>query len=126
MAEEKYIPQKLKIVITIVNRGKGEFFLDQMETMGINMQVSLEGEGTAHHNIAHFWGLAHNDKDVIISFVPEDKIKKVLKRLDEKFETVRNGNGVAFVIPVSSIIGVSLYQFLMDNRKKKELKRNGK
>lgn len=123
MAEEKYIPQKLKIVMIIVNRGKAEFFLDQMETMGVNMQLSLEGEGTAPHTIANFWGLEHKEKDIIISFVPEDKIKKVLKRLDEKFDTVRNGQGVAFVLPVGSIIGVSLYQFLMDNRKKKELKK---
>ena len=123
MAEKKYIPHKLKIVVTIVNREKSEFFMDQMETMGVNMQMSIEGEGTAPHNLANFWGLAHKERDVIISFVPEDKVKKVLKRLDEKFETVRNGNGVAFVLPVSSIIGVSLYQFLMDNRKKKESKK---
>ena len=123
MAEKKYIPQKLKIVVTIVNREKAEFFLDQMETMGINMQMSIEGEGTAPQGISNFWGLAHKDREVILSFVPEDKVKKVLKRLDEKFETVRNGNGVAFVLPVSSIIGESLYQFLMDNRKKKESKK---
>ena len=124
MAEKKYIPQKLKMVVTIVNRGKAEFFLDQMETMGVNMQLAIDGEGTAPHNLANFWGLAHKEKEVIFSFVPEDKVKKVLKRLDEKFETVRNGNGVAFVLPVSSIIGVSVYQFLMDNRKRGQ--KNGK
>jgi hypothetical protein len=43
--------------------------------------------------------------------------------LDNKFETVRNGDGIAFCIPVSSIIGVAVYQFLVDNRKKKEIKK---
>ena len=81
MAEKKYIQQKLKIVVTIVNREKAEFFLDQMETMGINMQMSIEGEGTAPHNLANFWGLAHKDREVILSFVPEDKVKKVFKAL---------------------------------------------
>lgn len=120
MAEKKFIPQKLKVIVTIVNRGKGNFFLDQIENMGVNMQMLLEGEGTAPYNLDNLWGLAHKERDVIISFVPEDKVKKILKLLDGKFENVRNGDGIAFSIPISSIIGVSVYQFLVDNRKKKE------
>lgn len=120
MAERKFIPQKLKVIVTIVNRGKGNFFLDQIENMGVNMQLLFEGEGTAPYNLDNLWGLAHKERDVIISFVPEDKVKKILKLLDGKFESVRNGDGIAFSIPISSIIGVSVYQFLVDNRKKKE------
>lgn len=120
MAERKFIPQKLKVIVTIVNRGKGNFFLDQIENMGVNMQLLVEGEGTAPYNLDNLWGLAHKERDVIISFVPEDKVKKILKLLDSKFESVRNGDGIAFSIPISSIIGVSVYQFLVDNRKKKE------
>lgn len=120
MAEKKFIPQKLKVIVTIVNRGKGNFFLDQIENMGVNMQMLLEGEGTAPYNLDNLWGLAHKERDVVISFVPEDKVKKIIKLLDTKFEAVRNGDGIAFSIPVSSIIGVSVYQFLVDNRKKKE------
>ena len=40
--------------------------------------------------------------------------------LDTKFESVRNGDGIAFSVPVSSVIGVAVYQFLIDNRKRKE------
>ena len=118
MATKKLTPQKLKIVITIVNRGKGNFFMDQIENMGINMQMILDGEGTAPYNKSNIWGLTHKDRDVIISFVPEDKVKKILKMLDTKFETVRNGDGIAFCIPISSVIGVAVYQFLIDSRKK--------
>lgn len=120
MAERKFTPQKLKVIITIVNRGKGHFYYDQIENMGINMQLVLNGEGTAPFKADNFWGLVHKERDVLISFVPEDKVKKILKLLEGKFETVRNGNGIAFSIPISSIIGVSVYQFLIDNRKKKE------
>ena len=123
MADKKFIPQKLKMVVTIVNSGKGHFFLDQIENMGINMQLMLNGEGSAPYNLENLWGLAHKERDVIISFVPEDKVKPILKMLDSKFETVRNGNGIAFSIPVSRIIGVAVYQFFMDNRKKRETKK---
>ena len=36
--------------------------------------------------------------------------------LEEKFETIRNGKGIAFAVPMSSVIGVNLYQFLSNNR----------
>ena len=123
MAEKKFTPQKLKIIITIVNRGKGQFFYDKIENCGVNMQMMLNGEGTAPYNLDNLWGLAHKERDIIFSFVPEDRVKKILKLLESKFETVRNGDGIAVAIPVSSIIGVAVYQFLIDNRKKKEQKK---
>lgn len=125
MAEEKYIPQKLKLIITIVNRGKGSFYLDLIENMGVNMQMVVEGGGTPNINLSNIWGQANLDRDILFSFVSEDKVKSILKMLDNKFETVRNGDGVAFCVPVSSIIGVSVYQFLVDDRRKRSLK-NGK
>ena len=123
MSEKKLTPQKLKLIVTIVNRGKGNFFLDQIEAIGVNMQMMLNGEGTAPYNLDNLWGLNHKERDVIFSFVAEDKVKKILKMLDAKFETVRNGDGIAFCIPVGSIIGVAAYQFLTDNRQKKEIKK---
>ena len=120
MAEKKLELQKIKLVFTIVNRGKGHLFLDLIENNGVNMQLLLEGEGTAPYNLNNLWGLAHKERDVVISIVPEDKVKKVIKMLDTKFESVRNGDGIAFSIPISSVIGVAVYQFLVDNRKRKE------
>ena len=46
-------------------------------------------------------------------------MKKIMNTLEEKFETVRNGKGVSFAVPLRSVIGVNLYQFLSNNRLKK-------
>ena len=40
--------------------------------------------------------------------------------LNEKFEKVKNGKGIACTISMQSIIGVAIYQFLSNNRIKKE------
>ena len=40
--------------------------------------------------------------------------------LEEKFNTIRNGKGICFAVPLSSVIGVNLYQFLSDNRMGRE------
>jgi hypothetical protein len=40
-----------------------------------------------------------------------------MQTLKEKFETVRGGKGIAYTIPLSSVAGVAIYQFLSNNRR---------
>ena len=49
-----------------------------------------------------------------------DKIKDIKMVLAEKFDKVKDGKGIAYTIPMQSIIGVSIYQFLANNQIKKE------
>ena len=66
--------KKLKLLFTVVDRPKGEFYL----------------------------------------------VENILNTLEDKFATIRNGKGIAFAVPLSSVIGVNLYQFLSDNRMGRE------
>ncbi len=118
--------KKLKLLITIVDRSKALFYVDLLEQYEINMQTVIFGKGTADSQMLSYLGLAESEKAVIVSFIREDKIKEVIETLDEKFKTVKNGKGIAFTIPMNSIIGVSIYQFLSNNKTlKKEEKNNG-
>ena len=40
--------------------------------------------------------------------------------LEEKFATIKNGKGISFAVPLSSVIGVNLFQFLSNNRQGRE------
>ena len=73
------------------------------------------GLGTASSEIIELLGL-NNHKAVILSVAREDMVPKIMNTLEEKFETVRHGKGIAFAVPLSSVIGVNLYQFLSNNR----------
>ena len=108
--------KKLKLLVTIVDRSKSLFYLDLLEEFEINMQTVIYGKGTADSQMLNFLGLAESEKAVIVSFVREDKIKDITDILNEKFEKVKNGKGIAFTIPMNSIIGVSIYQFLSNNK----------
>lgn len=117
--------KKLKLLVTIVNRSKALYFTDLLEQFEINMQMVVYGHGTANSEMLSYLGLAESDKAVIISCIREDNIKKAKEVLAEKFEKIKDGKGVAFTIPLKSIIGVSIYQFLSNNRTvKKEEKNN--
>ena len=58
-------------------------------------------------------------KAVIISVIREDMAEEIMKCLEDKFATIKNGKGIAFTVPLSSIIGVNNYRFLSNNRLKK-------
>ena len=111
---------KLKMIVIIVNRGKGNFFLDVLEQFPVNFQMMTVGSGTVRQQHVTLLDYVENEKDILFSVVAEDHVAKVMRTLDEKFETVRGCAGVAFAVPFSSVMGVSTYRFLSDSRGKGE------
>ena len=107
---------KLKVLITIVNKSKATYYVDLLEEYEINMQMVVSGRGTANDEMLNLLGLVETDKAVIISVIKEEKIKDVLETLKEKFNKVKNGKGIAYTIQMESVIGVSIYQFLSNNK----------
>ena len=107
--------KKLKLLVTVVARPKGEFYLDVLSQFDVNFQMVLSGRGTANSELLELLGLEPH-KAVILSVVREDLVEGIVNCLEDKFRTVRNGKGICFAVPLSSVIGVNLYQFLSDNR----------
>ena len=112
--------RKLKILITIVDRSKTVLYLDLLEQFEVTVQTVLYGRGTANSQMLDILGLVESDKSAIISWIREDKIKDALEAINEKFSKVKNGKGVAYTIPMDSIIGVSAYQLLSNDRTQKD------
>ena len=80
----------------------------------------MYGRGTANSEMLNLLGIAESDKAVIMSYIREDKVKETLDTLNEKFHKVKNGKGIAYTISLDSIIGVSMYQLLSNDRTLKE------
>jgi hypothetical protein len=108
--------RKLRMLVTIADRSKTLFYVDLLEQFEVNVQMVLYGKGTANSQMMDLLGLAELEKSVIISYIREDKVKEALETLDEKFHKVKNGKGIAFTISLDSIIGVSMYQLLSNDR----------
>ena len=108
--------KKLKLLVTIVDRSKALFYSDLIEQFEVNMQTVILGKGTAASEMLSYLGLAETEKAVILSFIREDKTSEILETLSEKFQKVKNGKGIAYTIPLKSVIGVSIYQFLSNSK----------
>ena len=110
--------KKLKVLFTVVDRPKAEFYLDVLSQFEVNYQMVVNGMGTAQSELVDLLGL-NIHKAVIVSVVREDLVEAITKILEQKFETIKNGKGVAFAVPMSGVIGVNMYQFLSNNRQKR-------
>ncbi|MCH5160788.1 MAG: hypothetical protein J1G04_02040 [Clostridiales bacterium] len=107
---------RLELLFTIVPRSKAEYYVDLLHSFDVNMQVVLLGQGTAAENTVTLFGLGDTDKAVILSVIKQKNIKPALEELEEKFEKIRNGKGIAYTIPLDGVIGSLIYRFLSDSR----------
>ena len=110
--------KKLKLLFTVVDWPKAEFYTDVLSQFDVNSQLVTGGMGTAKSELIDLLGL-NIHKAVILSVVREDKVDEIMNCLEEKFTTIKNGKGIAFAVPMSSVIGVRAYQYLSNNRQKK-------
>lgn len=107
---------KLVLLVTVVNRSKADSFVDRIQAFGANVQMILFGRGTANKEMLNMLGLADSNKAVIFSIITESNVQAAMEALTDMFNSVKDGRGIAYTIPFSSIIGRSMFNFLSDNR----------
>lgn len=103
----------LSILVTIVKISKADYYMDLIENYDVNMQMTMIGNGTTSSTV---FKEKSGSKAIIFSFVPDESLPAILKMLKEKFKTVKDGKGVAYSIPLTSVMGVSVYNFLSNNK----------
>lgn len=107
---------RLKLLITVIGRNKAEYYADLIQSLDVNMQVTAFGHGTADAKMLVLLGLDNSEKAVIFSIIQENKIPEAVSMLEEKFRTIKDGKGVAFTVPLSSVIGTLIFSFLSNTR----------
>ena len=110
-------PVRLELLITVVPRGKAGYYMDLIQSFDANLQVALPAQGTADREILRYLGLTDIDKTAILSVVREDQLDALTETLDQKFRSIKNGQGIAAAVPFSSMIGTLLFGFLSNDRR---------
>ena len=106
--------KKISMFITIVNRGQGNYVLKIFEQEGANAQFVQLGEGTAQKEVRDILGLDNNEKEIVISLITNERIETVKSELEAFFKINKRNRGIGFSIPMTSLIGMKVYQFLID------------
>ena len=111
-ALDNVVQKKLLLFITIVGEGQATAIRKLFERYGCSAQFVERGEGTATKEIYNILGVENIGKDIVFSFISEDKVDDIKKELEAFFVASKRNRGISFSIRLSSIIGVKVYQFL--------------
>lgn len=114
--KENVSSKRLMLLVTIVNRAKADYYADLIQSFSSNLQFLSMAEGTADLRTMSNLGIKDSERTVICSVIREDRQDEVLRTISERFNTIKDGNGIAFTLPFTSVIGAGLFNFLCDNR----------
>ena len=112
-------PIKLEMLFVIVHDNKAAYYANLIQSHQANLQFTMPCKGTTHL-ILNYLGLVDRPKSLILSLVREDESGPVLEHLKESFQKGKDLKGVAFTVPLSSMIGTLAYGFLSNEKQVKE------
>ena len=103
---------KIKLVVSIVPRNKGNLLIEDCEKSCGGSKIVLRGEGTASSEILELFGLGETEKDVVLMFVGADFASETLDFINRKMNLEEIGKGIAFTVNINGIGGLRTLRLL--------------
>ncbi len=122
---KNYKVEKLFLLVVIVNRYQGDYYIHKFIELGAASSFLLYGKGTAPNEFLYMLGVEGSKKDIVLTVAKESLLDNFEKIIDERFSISKSAKGISFIIEFDSIMGVLPYRFLSDtkiNKKKEEKK----
>lgn len=96
----------------IVNEGNANAVVEIFKRAGSSFQLIQIGQGTASKQIRDILGIEDNAKEIIVSFIREEKVKDAVTELSAYFAASKRTSGIGFSVKLTGLMGVTMYQFL--------------
>ncbi|MGI6254194.1 MAG: hypothetical protein ACOYJZ_01045 [Acutalibacter sp.] len=95
--------EHFKLIITIVDRGKGVRAVDLYRKHHLHFDFACLGAGTASSRILNFFGLDETAKELVWTLSPESRIPSLLPEARRVLDLDTPGKGILFTIPISGL-----------------------
>ena len=109
-------PMRLEVLAAIVHNDKAAYFTSLIQSYQANVHLTIPAQGTTHL-ILNYLGLTERPKSLILSVVRADESAKLIELLDQTFKKGKNYKGIAFTVPMTSVIGTLVYGFLSNDKR---------
>lgn len=93
----------MKLLITIVQRGRGDEVTNLISKCKVDFSVIFLGQGTASNTMMEYLSLADTKKEIVFSLIDDSDEKIILDTLNKHFELDRKHHGSAFTMSLTSI-----------------------
>lgn len=113
---------KFDLIVSIVNKGSANLVIEASKRAGAEGGTILDGRGTGIHEKAKLFGITIEPvKEVILTLVPTEQVETVLQAIIEEAELNKPGKGIAFVLEVERVAGIT---HLLDEDMKNKIDNN--
>jgi nitrogen regulatory protein PII len=114
--EKTHRLEKMGFLIVVVNENQATAIVDILNGAGSSASFICRGKGTASNDAYEVLGIANNNKHVVMSPLKMSSWPAAKKGLEERFAVSNYAKGLAVLIALDSVCGVSTYKFLTDSR----------
>jgi nitrogen regulatory protein PII len=114
--EDTHALERLDFLIVIVNEGQDSAVMKILMDNNVSSAFSSHGKGTASGDFYEVFGLNNNDKHVVFSIIKESTWGSVKKGIEDRFAISNYSKGLAVLVDIDSVCGVSAYKFLTNTR----------
>ncbi len=104
------------LMTTIVDRKIVNKYSDLFEENNLHVMFLSLGYGTATNEILDYLGMDSAEKAVIFSVLEESSWLDIKKQLQRKLKIDAPGGGIAFIVPLSSIGGRKVLNYLLEHQ----------
>lgn len=104
---------RLYMMVSVTNRNMKQKFQEFFKVYDHSVVFSTLARGTANSAVLDYFGLEATEKIVSFSVMTEETWKNVKKGLNREMHIDVPGMGIAFTVPLSSIGGKKVLQFLI-------------
>lgn len=95
--------EHFKLLITIVDRGKGGKAVDLYRAHHLHFDFACLGAGTASSKILNYFGLDETAKELVWTLAPVSRIPGLLPEIRRVLDLDTPGKGILFTIPLTGI-----------------------
>ena len=107
---------KLELLLAVVHNDKVSYYSSLIQSHQANLRLTIPAQGTTHMLLSVL-GLTERPKTLILSVVRSDQAGSLISLLEETFQKGKDYKGIAFTVPLSSIIGTLAYGFLSNDKR---------
>jgi len=102
------VDESYKLIVTIVKKGIASKVVSASKKAGAEGGTIFLGRGTASKDIyLDLLGINFEpEKEIILTFVKEDKVNEVLQVISDEAKLNKPGKGVGFVLNIKGLTGI--------------------
>ena len=101
--EKRMETERPKLLVSIVERGKGTAMMNLYNKEGVDFHYQTIGHGTATSEIMDILGLDSKEKDIVLSFAVESLIHQLIERMKDELRGVVDTKGILFDLPITGM-----------------------